>query len=124
MMQVDYLALSHVNNELDILDINDLLIDLDDGHLQIISKIENKNAIESIDAILKVSDGVMIARGDLGVEMEIEKIPSIQKKIATKSKEKEKICIIATEMLSSMQDNPRPTRQYRTNRRNKGRIRL
>ncbi|MBQ9024357.1 MAG: pyruvate kinase [Bacilli bacterium] len=110
LMQVDYLALSHVNNELDILDINDLLIELDDGHLQIISKIENKNAIESIDAILKVSDGVMIARGDLGVEMEIEKIPSIQKKIANLAKENGKICIIATEMLSSMQDNPRPTR--------------
>ena len=110
LMQVDYLALSHVNNELDILDINDLLIELDDGHLQIISKIENKNAIESIDAILKVSDGVMIARGDLGVEMEIEKIPSIQKKIANLAKENGKICISATEMLSSMQDNPRPTR--------------
>ena len=110
LMQADYLALSHVNNELDVLDINDLLIELDDGHLQIISKIENKNAIEEIDSILKVSDGVMIARGDLGVEMEIERIPSIQKKIANVAKEKEKICIIATEMLSSMQDNPRPTR--------------
>lgn len=110
LMQVDYLALSHVNNELDVLDINDLLIELDDGHLQIISKIENKNAIEEIESILKVSDGVMIARGDLGVEMEVEKIPSIQKKIANIAKEKEKICIIATEMLSSMQENPRPTR--------------
>ena len=110
LMQADYLALSHVNDELDILDVNDLLIELDDGNLQIISKIENKNAINEIDSILKVSDGVMIARGDLGVEMEIEKIPSIQKKIANKAKEKGKICIIATEMLSSMQDNPRPTR--------------
>lgn len=110
MMGVDYLALSHVNNELDVLDINDLLIDLDDGHMQIISKIENKNAIEEINQILKVSDGVMIARGDLGIEMEIEKIPSIQKKIATEAKKQEKICIIATEMLSSMQENPRPTR--------------
>ena len=110
LMQVDYLALSHVNSDLDILDVNDLLIDLDDGHLQIISKIENRNAIEEIDAILKVSDGIMIARGDLGVEMEIEKIPSIQKKIANSAKDSGKICIIATEMLSSMQDNPRPTR--------------
>lgn len=110
LMQVDYLALSHVNNELDVLDINDLLIELDDGHLQIISKIENKNAIEEIESILKVSDGIMIARGDLGVEMEVEKIPSIQKKIANIAKEKGKICIIATEMLSSMQENPRPTR--------------
>lgn len=110
MMQVDYLALSHVKDRLDILDINDLLIELDDGHVQLISKIENKNAIEDIEEILKVSDGVMIARGDLGIEMELEKIPSIQKKIANLAKENEKICIIATEMLSSMQENPRPTR--------------
>ena len=110
MMQVDYLALSHVRNELDILDVNDLLIELDDGHLQIISKIENKNAIEEIEQILKVSDGVMIARGDLGIEMQIETIPSIQKKIATAAKKQEKVCIIATEMLSSMQESPKPTR--------------
>ena len=110
MMGVDYLALSHVKNELDVLDINDLLIELDDGHMQIISKIENKNAIDEINQILRVSDGVMIARGDLGIEMEIEKIPSIQKKIANEAKKQEKICIIATEMLSSMQENPRPTR--------------
>ena len=110
LMQVDYLALSHVKNEVDVLDINDMLIELDDGHIQLIAKIENKQAIEEINQILKVSDGVMIARGDLGVEMEVEKIPSLQKMIANKAKEKEKICIIATEMLSSMQESPRPTR--------------
>ena len=110
MMQVDYLALSHVKDGLDVLDVNDLLIELGDNHIQIISKIENKNAIEEIKDILKNSDGVMIARGDLGVEMEVEKIPSIQKNIANLAKEEEKICIIATEMLSSMQENPRPTR--------------
>ena len=110
MMQVDYLALSHVKNELDILDVNDLLIELGDDHMQIISKIENKMAIDEINQILKVSDGVMIARGDLGVEMQVEKIPSIQKKIANTAKNAEKICIIATEMLSSMQENPKPTR--------------
>lgn len=110
LMQVDYIALSHVNDQLDILDVNDLLIELSDDHIQIISKIENKNAIENIDEILKVSNGVMVARGDLGIEIEIEKIPSVQKKIATKAKKAEKICIIATEMLSTMQENPRPTR--------------
>ena len=109
-MQVDYLALSHVKDQLDVLDINDLLIELSDDHIQIISKIENKTAIEEMKGILKVSDGVMIARGDLGIELEIEKIPSIQKKIASYAKETEKICIIATEMLSTMMDNPRPTR--------------
>ena len=110
LMQVDYLALSHVKNEIDVLDINDLLIELDDGHIQLISKIENKTAIEEIDKILNSSDGVMIARGDLGIEIDLEKIPGVQKKIANIAKEKEKICIIATEMLSSMQENPRPTR--------------
>lgn len=109
-MGADYLALSHVKDQLDILDANDLLIELNDDHIQIISKIENKNAIEAIKEILRVSDGVMIARGDLGIEVEIEKIPSIQKMIANKAKEAEKICVIATEMLSTMQDNPRPTR--------------
>lgn len=110
LMQVDYLALSHVKDQLDVLDVNDLLIELSDDHIQIISKIENKTAIEEMKGILKVSDGVMIARGDLGIELEIEKIPSVQKKIANAAKEAEKICIIATEMLSTMMDNPRPTR--------------
>ena len=109
-MKVDYLALSHVRSDLDILDVNDLLIDLEDDRMQIISKIENKDAIEEIQNILKVSDGVMVARGDLGIELQLEKIPSVQKRIANLAKENEKICIIATEMLSSMQENPRPTR--------------
>ncbi len=109
-MQADYIALSHVNDQLDVLDVNDLLIELNDDHIQIISKIENTNAIDEIKSILKVSDGVMIARGDLGIEVQIEKIPSIQKKIANAAKEAEKICVVATEMLSTMQENPRPTR--------------
>ncbi len=110
MMGVDYVALSHVKDQMDVLDINDLLIELSDDHIQIISKIENKNAIDEIKNILKVSDGVMIARGDLGIDIELAKIPSVQKKIANMAKESGKICIIATEMLSSMQDSPRPTR--------------
>lgn len=110
MMQIDYLALSLVNSHLDVLDVNDLLIELNDSHIQLISKIENKNAIDEIDNIIKMSDGIMISRGDLGIEVELEKIPSLQKKIATLTKEKEKICIVATEMLASMQYNPRPTR--------------
>lgn len=110
MMEVDYLALSHVKSQLDILDVNDLLIELSDGRIQLISKIENKNAIDDIESILRVSDGIMIARGDLGIEIEVEKIPSVQKKIANFAKDQEKVCIIATEMLSSMHENPRPTR--------------
>lgn len=109
-MQVDYLALSHVKEEMDILDVNDVLIGLNDNNIQLISKIENKQALEDIEKILKVSDGIIIARGDLGIEMDIEKVPSIQKKLTKLVKEKEKICIIATEMLATMGDNDKPTR--------------
>lgn len=109
-MEVDYLALSLVNSHLDVLDVNDLLIELNDSHIQIISKIETQNAIDGINEIIKLSDGIMISRGDLGIEINIEKIPSVQKKIAKLTKENEKIVIIATEMLASMQYNPRPTR--------------
>lgn len=109
-MEVDYLALSLVNSHLDVLDVNDLLIELNESHIQLISKIENKNAIDSIEEIIKMSDGIMISRGDLGIEVDIEKIPSLQKKILKLAKEKGKIAIVATEMLASMQYSPRPTR--------------
>lgn len=109
-MQVDYLALSHVKEEMDVLDVNDILINYNDNNIQLISKIENRQAIEEINKILKVSDGIIIARGDLGIEMDIEKVPSIQKKLTKIVKDKEKICVIATEMLASMEDNEKPTR--------------
>ncbi len=109
-MQVDYLALSHVKEEMDILDVNDMLIGLNDNNIQLISKIENKQALDEIEKILKVSDGIIIARGDLGIELDIEKVPSIQKKLTKLTKDKEKICIIATEMLASMEENEKPTR--------------
>lgn len=109
-MQVDYLALSHVKEEMDILDVNDLLISLNDNDIELIAKIENKTALEQIEKILKVSDGIIISRGDLGIELGVEKIPSIQKKLTKLAKEKEKICIVATEMLASMEENIKPTR--------------
>jgi pyruvate kinase len=109
-MQVDYLALSHVREEIDVLDVNDLLISLNDNNIQIISKIENKDALEEMDKILNASDGVIISRGDLGIEMSLERIPRLQKVLAKKIKEKEKICVISTEMLSSMKTNIKPTR--------------
>ena len=109
-MQVDYLALSHVKEEMDVLDVNDELIGYNDNNIQLISKIENKQAIDEIDKILKVSDGIIIARGDLGIELDIEKVPSIQKKLSKLVKDKEKICVIATEMLASMEDSEKPTR--------------
>lgn len=109
-MQVDYLALSHVREEMDVLDVNDLLISLNDNDIQIISKIENRESLEEIDKILNVSDGIIISRGDLGIEISLERIPRLQKTLTKKIKEKEKICIISTEMLSSMKNSVKPTR--------------
>ncbi|MFA5603637.1 MAG: pyruvate kinase [Bacilli bacterium] len=110
MMNVDFLALSFVSSGDDILEINDLLIALDNDHIEIIAKIENEQAIEEIDEIIRVSDGVMIARGDLGVELPLERIPGVQKMIINKCHLAGKISIVATEMLSSMETTMRPTR--------------
>ena len=109
-LNVDYLALSFVRNANDILDVNDLLIGERNEHTQIITKIENKNAIDDLENIIKVSDGIMVARGDLGVEIPLETLPCIQKRIIKETRKKNKICIVATEMLSSMENKLRPTR--------------
>lgn len=109
-LSADFVALSFVRSSNDVLDVNDLLIGLRDEHMQIISKIECKSAIDDIDNIIKVSDGVMVARGDLGVELELETVPMIQKKIVKETYLKSKISIVATEMLSSMEHKNRPTR--------------
>ena len=109
-LSADFVALSFVRSSNDVLDVNDLLIGLRDEHMQIISKIECKSALDDIDNIIKVSDGVMVARGDLGVELELETVPMIQKKIVKETYLKSKISIVATEMLSSMEHKNRPTR--------------
>lgn len=109
-MKVDYIALSKVKEEMDILDVNDLLIGLNESNVQLLSKIENAHAYEQIDRILKVSDGIIISRGDLAIDIGIEKVPSIQKELTKKAKENQKIVIVATEMFTSMKDNERPTR--------------
>lgn len=106
----DFIALSFVSSREDVLTVSDLFIKQNNNHTQIISKIECQNAIEEIDDIIKVSDGVMIARGDLGVELEMEKVPTIQKQIVRKAHLQGRICIVATEMLSSMEVSNRPTR--------------
>lgn len=103
----DFIALSFVSCKQDILSVRELI---KDTNMQIISKIENDDAIENIDEIIEYSDGIMVARGDLGVELPMEKVPMIQKKIIKKCREKGKICIVATEMLASMYTNARPTR--------------
>lgn len=106
----DFLALSFVSSMDDVLEVDDILIENENNHTQIISKIECQNALDEIEEIVKLSDGVMIARGDLGVEIPLEKVPIIQKKITGLCHEYGKICIVATEMLSSMEENNRPTR--------------
>jgi pyruvate kinase len=78
--------------------------------MQIISKIENQYAVDNIDGIIEASDGIMVARGDLGVEYDMEKLPSLQKELVYKSRIAGKTCIVATEMLASMENSLRPTR--------------
>ena len=109
-LDIDYIALSYVRCANDILDVNDMLIGERNEHMQIISKIENRSAINDLENIIKVSDGVMVARGDLGVELPMERLPGIQKKIINDTRKKSKICIVSTEMLSSMEEKIRPTR--------------
>lgn len=109
-LNVDYLALSFIRNANDVLDVNDLLIAKKNEHTQLISKIETKSAIDDLDNIIKVSDGIMVARGDLGVEIPLEKLPCMQKKIIKETRGKNKICIVSTEMLASMEHKIRPTR--------------
>lgn len=109
-MGIDYLALSLVSSAEDVLDINDILIELGNDHMSIISKIEKESAVNEIDDIIRVSDGVMITRGDLGVSIPVERIPGIQKKVINKCNYLNKISIVATEVMSSMSDSLLPTR--------------
>ena len=109
-LNADFLALSFVSSSEDVLEVNDLLINMGNDHLQIISKIENNYAVADIDNIIKVSDGIMIARGDLGAEIPLERIPGIQKKIISKCHSRGIISIVATELLSNMTNLDRPTR--------------
>lgn len=110
MVKADYIAVSFVSSSEDILEISDLLIELENDHIEIIAKVENERAVNEIDEILKVSDGIMVARGDLGVELPMERVPVIQKSIINKCHNNGKISIVATELLSSMEHEMRPTR--------------
>lgn len=106
---LDYIAHSFVRNKFDILQIKKILEDRK-SKIKIIAKIENSEGVENIDEILEVADGVMIARGDLAVELSQEKIPVIQKNIIKKCRETNKASIVATQMLHSMISHPFPTR--------------
>ena len=106
---IDIVALSFVQNADDILTARDIMI-THDFYPMVIAKIETGAAIDNLDAILKVSDGVMVARGDLGAEFGVTKLPRIQKHIIAKANAANKPTITATQMLTSMKDNPFPTR--------------
>lgn len=106
---IDFIAHSFVRNKEDLIEIQSIL-DERDSHIKIISKIENQQGIDNLDEILTHCYGVMIARGDLGVEIAAEKIPLIQKKLIQRCRMRKKPVIVATQMLHSMIENPRPTR--------------
>lgn len=107
---VDYIAASFVRNSDCIMDIREILEDNHGRDIGIIAKIENAEGVENIDEILDAADGIMVARGDLGVEILADQVPHIQKKIINKCNRKCKPVVTATQMLDSMIRNPRPTR--------------
>ena len=106
---IDFIAHSFVRNKQDILDIKEIL-DAHQSDIRIIAKIENQEGVDNIDEILEVADGVMVARGDLGIEVAQERIPGIQRVLIRKCILAKKPVIVATQMLHTMINNPRPTR--------------
>ncbi len=110
----DFVAASFVRRADDVRQIRKILVDNGGKNIEIISKIENREGVDNIDEIIEVSDGIMIARGDMGVEIASEEVPVIQKMIIKKVYEAGKKVITATQMLDSMMKNPRPTRAETT----------
>lgn len=107
---IDLIAASFVCRPSDVLTLRKLCADNGGSHVQIFSKIENRMGVNNFDEILKVSDGIMVARGDLGVEVDMEEVPVLQKQFIHKCNVAAKPVITATQMLDSMIRNPRPTR--------------
>ena len=106
---VDFIAHSFVRNKKDVLAVQEIL-DRFNSRIKIIAKIENLDGVNNIDEILEHAYGIMVARGDLGIEISAEKIPAIQRRLIRKAVQQKRPVIIATQMLHSMIDNPRPTR--------------
>ncbi len=107
---VDFIAASFVRNAECVLEIKAYLKELNAPYIPIIAKVENAEGIKNIDEIIRAADGVMVARGDLGVEIPAEEVPYLQKMIIQKCNSNYKTVITATQMLDSMMRNPRPTR--------------
>ncbi len=112
-MGFDFLAASFVRSKEDILEVRKI-IDEHGSHMKIIAKIESMQGIKNLEEILEVSDGIMVARGDLGVEIPMEEVPVVQKKMIKMAEAQGKHVITATQMLESMIKNPRPTRAEAT----------
>ncbi|MEG2283438.1 MAG: pyruvate kinase [Bacilli bacterium] len=106
----DFLACSFVSSKEDVLEVRNILKEHNREDLKIISKIESSTGVDNIDEIIEASDGIMVARGDLGVEMPMHELPILQKLMIQKCREQGKFCIVATEMLASMSKSSRPTR--------------
>ena len=115
---VDIVAMSFIRDETDLTPILEILSDQQANRPMLLAKIEKPRAVENLDKILTVVDGIMVARGDLGVETPYEKLPIIQKKIITATRKAAKPVITATQMLRSMVDHPRPTRAETTDTAN------
>ncbi|MDY3947685.1 MAG: pyruvate kinase [Ezakiella sp.] len=107
---VDFIAASFIRTREDVLSIRKILEENGGYNIGIISKIENREGVDNMDDILEVSDGIMVARGDLGVEIPPQEIPHVQKELIKKCNIQGKVVITATQMLDSMTRNPRPTR--------------
>ncbi len=107
---IDYIACSFVSNKQNLIDVHEYLEEIKAEHIELIAKIENQSGYDNIEEICQYCDGIMIARGDMGVEVPFDQLPAIQKNLITKCRMLGKRVITATEMLESMIHNPRPTR--------------